>query len=61
MKSNELKKQIRFSSEEELKTINQAVEIISKSLTLGERITFSSFVRTAAIKAAIEVINKDQG
>ncbi len=61
MKANELRKQIRFSSEEELKTIHQAVEIISKSLIHGERVTFSSFIRAAAIKAAIAVINKDQG
>ena len=56
MKTNKLRKQIRFKNEEELKTIDQAVEIISKSLTHGERVTFSSFIRAAAIKAAIAVI-----
>ena len=56
MKANKLRKQIRFKNEEEIETIDQAVAIITKSLTQGERVTFSSFMRAAANKAALAVI-----
>jgi len=56
LKPNKLRKQIRFKNEEELEVIDQAVAIISNSLTQGERVTFSSFVRAASIKAALAVI-----
>ena len=56
MKKDKLRKQIRFKTEDELKAVTLAVEIIRKDLTQGENVTFSSFVRVAAISAALEVI-----
>lgn len=59
MKSDKLRKQIRFRNEDELKTIQLAVKIVEDTLTKGEKITFSSFVRAAAYGAAKEVIKKN--
>ena len=56
MKKDKLRKQIRFKTEDELKAINLAVEIIRKELKQGENVTFSSFVRVAGVSAALEVI-----
>lgn len=56
MKNDKRRKQIRFKTDDEVKAINMAVEIIRKDLTQGENVTFSSFVRVAGVSAALEVI-----
>jgi len=59
LKKDQLRKQIRFRSKEELQAINLAVKIIGDNLTQGERVTFSSFIRAAATNAAVEVIKNN--
>ena len=61
MKGDQLRKQIRFKSVEQLKTIKLAVKIVEDTLTKGEKITFSAFVRSAAEGAAREVIKNNPG
>jgi uncharacterized protein (DUF1778 family) len=59
MKKAQLRKQIRFKSDEQIKTIKLAVKIVEDTLTKGEKITFSAFVRSAAEGAAKEVIKNN--
>jgi len=59
LKSDKLRKQIRFKNFEQLKAIQLAVKITEDTLTKGESITFSAFVRAAAYAAAQQIINNN--
>lgn len=54
-----LKKNIRFKSEHQLKIIKLAVKIVQDTLTKGENLTFSAFVRAAAEGAAKDIIKNN--